>query len=80
MFQKVRHPRLNHMNGLTHQQTTELASRLHFIFSGPEQGVCRQSDIDRFVVESVELLESAGYKVSDGYVVERLRKEVRGTK
>jgi hypothetical protein len=62
------------MNGLSHEQTTELVSKLRWVFSGPEHGVCRQSDIDRAVVKSVELLEDAGYKISDGFVVEMLRK------
>jgi hypothetical protein len=64
------------MNGLTHQQTSELCFHLKWIFQGPEHGVCRQSDIERHIIRAVELLESAGYKTSDGYVVELLRKEV----
>lgn len=56
----------------------ELARKLTRIFVGPEHGVCRQSDIDRLTVEVVEMFEAKGIPLSDGYVIEHLRKRVRG--
>lgn len=63
------------MTGLTHQQTEELCRHLRCVFAGPEHGAVRVSDVEASTVRAVELLESAGYKTSDGYVVEYLRKQ-----
>lgn len=63
------------MNGLDHETTTLLARKLERIFSGPEHGVCRMSDIDRLSAEVIRLLQERGYKCDDGYVIPQLLKE-----